>query len=152
MIKINRFRSLLVILMTAALSVSFASCSDDKDDGNVSLEGTWTGETMKYQYILTFNADGTYYQEGNFVPQESTEDIKHDLRESGNYVVDGKKMTMTATMFQVYDQETDSWKDQALPEDEITLYYLFSIKGKRLWFYDTDDTGMKSPVMMFTKS
>ena len=52
MIKINRFRSLLVILMAAALSVSFASCSDDKDDGNVSLEGTWTGETMKYQYIL----------------------------------------------------------------------------------------------------
>ena len=105
MIKINRFRSLLVILMAAALSVSFASCSDDKDDGNVSLEGTWTGETMKYQYILTFNADGTYYQEGNFVPQEPTEDIKHDIRESGNYVVDGKKMTMTATMFQVYDQE-----------------------------------------------
>ena len=104
MIKINRFRSLLVILMAAALSVSFASCSDDKDDGNVSLEGTWTGETMKYQYILTFNADGTYYQEGNFVPQEPTEDIKHDLRESGNYVVDGKKMTMTATMFQVYDK------------------------------------------------
>ena len=136
-----------VLMLALALSFAFASCnSDDDDTFDVAiLVGTWTGATVNYQYTLTFTSAGAYNQEG-FIIEKST--VKKDFREKGFFKVEGNTMTMTATSFEVYDTETDSWIDEELPRD---LVYRFSVKGKKLSFFELEDSKMKEPVMVFVR-
>jgi hypothetical protein len=139
-----------VLMLALALSVAFASCNSDDDDtvDVAALVGTWTGATVNYQYTLTFTPDGAYNQEGFFIVKST---VKKDFREKGLFKVEGNTMTMTATSFEVYDTETDSWIDEELPEDEVVLTYRFSVKGKKLSFFALEDSKMKEPVMVFVK-
>lgn len=52
--------SWLVLLLAVVLSVGFASCKDDDDDGgNTSIIGTWRGDYSSGYYLITFREDGT---------------------------------------------------------------------------------------------
>ena len=52
--------SWLALLLAVVLSVGFASCKDDDDDGgNTSIIGTWRGDYSSGYYLITFREDGT---------------------------------------------------------------------------------------------
>ena len=150
----NFLWSLAALLVTAAMSMGFASCSDDDDDDN-PLVGTWTANSriddMFIHLTVQFKAKGTY-----IVTQERlliTKAVKTGKwRYYGEYQVDGNKLTtQDDDTCERYDEETGKWIKETNPNSIKTSTKLFSVETDKLYFYYIEDTEMMYPQMIYTR-
>ena len=114
------FRFLSMMLCAILMTTAFTACSDDDDEDNASLIGTWEyqethddGTVWVYQLVL--NEDGTFTNS-----YWNTDKPDRKTTYEGTYVVDGKRLTIK------YDYG-----------DVEPMAY--SIKGNKLTIYVYDD-------------
>lgn len=152
--KKNLLWSLAALFVTAALSMGFASCSDDDDDDNPFV-GTWESEEFLGSYFnflsYQFKADGTYILE-----KEQGKTTKAlaigKWRRFGTYKVSGNKLTLKENReFEQYDEKEGKWVSFERPYDDPPYVYYFKIEENTMYWYIEADVEMTSPYDVFKK-
>ena len=135
--KTLRFIGMAIVAII--MSVNFAACSDDDEEGNNGnnpLVGTWIDDDGSYEAIIwKFNADGTGIE-------QLTEGGPPTDTYSFTYTYDAKTTVLTVT----YKEDGD-----LVPTDIDTYYVTFSGNTMTTRQFFDDEIGDDSYVTTWTK-
>jgi hypothetical protein len=106
-------KSMALILLSCTL---FISCSKDKDNGPVSIEGTWEGtfnfgpNTQTYKWGLNLKAGGVMegLDENGQVTGTGTWEIQNNII-TGDYVENGDVITIVAAFYPQQKKLLGDW-------------------------------------------
>lgn len=135
----------LIVTMIAVLS-TFTSCSSDDDDKNpleASIIGTWVNSDNGITEQIQYKADGSC------IETISLNESSMTMRDTGNYRLDGNKLTIHWATSQGWNPITESWIDLDDPEETVVI--TISIDGNKLTYLSMEGEEKNNPVVFIRK-
>lgn len=140
-------KKFLFFMMAAMVAVgSFTSCSSDDDDNptnTASIVGTWVNSSNGAIDEIQYKADGTCNE------NMTLDNTSAKMRYSGNYNLNGNKLTIHWTTGQGWNPITESWMDLDDPEETVVI--TISIDGNKLTYLSMEGEEQNEPVVYTRK-
>lgn len=134
-------QKIFLFMALLAATITFCACSSDDDNNeNSPIVGTWYSEDNGYSDMITFQKNGAVSAITTSLQYSS---IRY--RDTGTYSLNGNKLTIHWTKWETWNNESNSWRTNN--EDEETVVITISISNNKLTFLSMEGEEDYDPIV-----